>query len=284
MRDVNQPGWYSTEPSYRGQDTTTTGTAGSTVVVSAPVDAAPSAPPAAQTATASAAADIVTSFVAATQVPQPTPTFAPTTLPVPQVSVTPRYSSADYAGAALTLLPRGRVWQAEPGGTQAGVLAGIGAGLARIDAAGGALLALPGQATPLIPEWEATLGLPDPCAGLSPAVAQRASQVRARFASTGSQSRGFYIAFAAALGFEITIETFAPFRAGHSRAGSPVCAAGWQYVWAVHILHDAGLTGAFRVGAARAGDPLSTASYARAVVECEFNRLKSAETILLFPS
>jgi uncharacterized protein YmfQ (DUF2313 family) len=236
-------------------------------------------------ASASAAAAFAAPvFIAAISVPPPTPTFALTRLPVPVVTVTPRYSASDYAGAAFALLPRGRVWRAEPGGVQAGVLAALGAGLARVDAAGSVLLALPGQPTPLLPEWEATLGLPDPCAGSAPTIAQRASQVGARLATAGSQSRDFYISFAAALGFQITIETFAPFRAGHSRAGSRVSGAGWQFVWAVHILNDTGLTGAFRVGAARAGDPLSTASYARAVLECEFNRLKSAETVLLFPS
>lgn len=279
-----QQPWYSTEPDSGGGDATVTQSGGTTTTVSAPP--ATPAPVAAASATPTQPASAATpvTFIAAVSVPQPTPIAAPTSLPVPAVTGTPRYSALDYAGAAGALLPRGRVWAAEPGGAQAGLLAGIGATLARIDAAAGVLLARPGQATPLLPEWEATLDLPDPCAGPHPTVAQRAGQVLARFATNGSQSRGFYVAFAAALGFEIAIRSYAPFRAGHSSAGSPVAGTPWIFAWSVTILNDADASGAaaFRVGAARAGDPLSTASYARAVLECEFDRLKSAETTILF--
>ncbi|WP_197520275.1 putative phage tail protein, partial [Paraburkholderia tropica] len=39
----------------------------------------------------------------------------------------------------------------------------------------------PPTAYELLPEWESTLGLPDPCAGEAPTIPQRQAQVLARF-------------------------------------------------------------------------------------------------------
>ncbi|RSU46352.1 putative phage tail protein [Sphingomonas sp. S-NIH.Pt15_0812] len=172
----------------------------------------------------------------------PTPRAAPTHLPVPVVTRPPRYRAGDYATAARALLPRGRAWSTDPDSVQGRVLAAIGEGFARSDAAATTLLAgtLPGAETAMLPEWEATLGLPDPALGDAPTIAQRLDQVRGRFVGIGGQSRGAIIAFAAALGFTIRITNFAPFRAGLSTVGNPVASDAWSFVWGVTVTATTG--------------------------------------------
>ncbi|WP_443024481.1 putative phage tail protein [Sphingomonas sp. Ant H11] len=88
---------------------------------------------------------------------------------------------------------------------------GVAKTLVALDAAANSILAgsLPGSSlSGFIPEWEATLGLPDPCAGDAPTVQQRCDQIRARFVGGGGQSRQHYLDMAKTLGFTITITNF----------------------------------------------------------------------------
>ena len=178
--------------------------------------------------------------------PVPLPALPRPVLPAPPAPVgVPRYSKDDYTEAALLLRPRGRVWPVGADGVQAVVFRGIAKLLVALDAAASSILAgsLPGSlVSGFIPEWEATLGLPDPCAGADPTVSQRAGQIQARFIGGGGQSRQHYIDLAAALGFEITITitNFSPFRVGHSHIGDPLYDASWSFVWGVTVLANPG--------------------------------------------
>ncbi len=190
--------------------------------------------------------------------PPPSPTPAPPrnpppiplpALPQPQLPAPPapigvaRNSAAEYAAVARALLPRGRVWPDDPTSVQGKVLAAIGAMCARIDAAAQSILAgsLPGSPlSGFVPEWEATLDLPDPCAGDSPTFQQRRDQIRARFIGGGGQSRGFYIDFAAALGFVIAITNYAPFRCGLSSIDVAITDDRWSFVWGVRVIANPG--------------------------------------------
>jgi uncharacterized protein YmfQ (DUF2313 family) len=152
-------------------------------------------------------ASATTIVVTAPSIPMPTPVRAPTSLPVPVVAAAPSYEASDYGNAALALFPYGRAWPRDPQGVQAKVCKALGATLSRVDGQAGALLggSLPGARSFMLPEWEATLGLPDPCLGPAPSIELRCAQVRARFTDVGGTSRARYIAFAAALGFEIEL-------------------------------------------------------------------------------
>lgn len=66
--------------------------------------------------------------------------------------------------------------------------------------------AVPSAVTDALADWEAELGLPDPCAGVQPSTAARVRAVRARFAAYGGQSPAYFICLAAALGATIWIE------------------------------------------------------------------------------
>lgn len=197
--------------------------------------------------------------------PPPVPRSATTRLPVPVVDPAPRYAISDYATAARALLPRGRAWPDDPQGGQSMLLNGLATAFYRSDAQAGALLAgsLPGNPTSLLPEWEAALGLPDPCIGPTPTIAQRLNQVRGRLVGAGGQSRARYVLYASALGFEITITNYAPFRTGRSAVGQPLASDRWTFVWGVTIV-------------------ATTGALSADVLRCELEAVKPAETTIIF--
>ena len=190
------------------------------------------------------------------------------------------YSTTDYLAALKALLPPGRAWAAEPGSAHEQVLESIALGLSRSDGAAADLLAdgFPATTDALLPEWEATTGLPDPCAGASPTLQQRQAQVVARLANSGGQSAAYFIAFAARLGFDITVTEYAPFRAGQSRVGSPLGAAASSHTWA--ITAPLNNVTPFRAGRSAVGEPLQ--AFGNAVLECELRAVAPAHTTLIF--
>ncbi|HEX7853883.1 MAG TPA: putative phage tail protein [Sphingobium sp.] len=194
------------------------------------------------------------------------------------------YSQDDYASAAIAHLPRGLVWPRDSGTDLHTFWLALAGTWQRLDARAVQLRidTFPRSTVDLLPEWEASVGLPDPCAGPNPTFEQRRNQVVARIVGKGGQSRAFFTQFAAELGIEIEIRTFAPFRAGRSAAGDPCAGQEWVFNWEVHILSVAGSdpAAAFRAGFGHAGDPLTTRAVALSVLQCELQRLKAAETIL----
>ncbi|MBB5547544.1 YmfQ family protein [Paraburkholderia fungorum] len=192
----------------------------------------------------------------------------------------PNYSAADYLSAMQALMPRGRVWPKDSDATQTQVLGGLVQVYALNTARANNLLvdAFPGMSAELLPEWEATLGLPDPCAGVAPTVAARNAQVLARFTGLGGQSAAYYISYAATLGYAITITEFAPARVGQSRVGQPLCGPAWAFAWQINAPLNTVIRS--RVGTARAGDPL--ASWGNAVLQCELTEIIPAHTIPIF--
>lgn len=245
---------FDTDPGYGGDPVFTPQQPGTPPAEAIPVTPTPTPTP---TQPASATGAVV-------RVPVPTPRSAPTSLPVPPLVDKPRFGVADYAGAARALMPRGLAWPTDADTEQSRMLAAIATTFSRSDGRANALLygSLPGASTPLLPEWEATLGLPDPCAGTNPTIAQRLDQVRGRFVGVGGQSRQRFIDFAAALGFTINIKNYAPFRAGLSTVGNPLASDAWSYVWGVTIVQT---TGALPVKA----------------LMCELEAIKPAETTLI---
>jgi uncharacterized protein YmfQ (DUF2313 family) len=130
----------------------------------------------------------------------------------------------------------------------------------------------------LLPEWESTLGLPDPCAGVAPTVQQRRTQVVARLTNVGGASIPYIVGFAASLGYAISITQFAPARVGQSRVGQPLCGVAWAFAWQINASLNTIVRS--RVGAAAVGEPL--AAWGNAVLECELRAVMPAHTIPIF--
>jgi len=128
-------------------------------------------------------------------------------------------------------------------------------------------------------DWERELGLPDPClVGQSQTVGQRVQAVVSKLSGRAGQSKPFFIALAKSLGYDITITTFRPARAGIARAGDPINGGDWSFTWRVNA--SAVTASHARAGATGAGDPLT--AWGNRALECRLSQMKPAESILLF--
>ncbi|WNC90966.1 DUF2313 domain-containing protein [Paraburkholderia sp. FT54] len=192
----------------------------------------------------------------------------------------PNLTSSDYLNAFQALMPRGLVWPRDQDAVQTQVVAGITKVYARGTARANYLLvdAFPATTNELLPEWEATLGLPDPCAGAAPTVQVRRAQVVARLTNTGSQSAPYFTQIAANLGYDITVQNFRPARANVSRCGDACNQVAWASAWAIEA--PLNTVSYAQSSLAVAGDAL--ASWGNEVLECEINALKPAHTVVLF--
>jgi uncharacterized protein YmfQ (DUF2313 family) len=192
----------------------------------------------------------------------------------------PTLTQQDYANVLGHLTPKGRAWPSDPGSVFRQTLASLAPTPYRAFGRASNLLidAFPSTTVELLPEWQATLGLPDPCAGPAPTLAQKQAQVLARFTASGGQSVDYFVNFAKALGYDISITQYAPFRAGVSRAGQPACSQDWAFVWRVNA--PAISISYFSAGIGSAGEPL--ASWGNLVLQCEITRLSPAHTNVLF--
>jgi uncharacterized protein YmfQ (DUF2313 family) len=192
----------------------------------------------------------------------------------------PIYTAADFLAALQALMPRGRAWSRDSDSVQAKALSGLTPTYERSTKRANNLIvdAFPGTAYELLPEWEASLGLPDPCAGQSPTIQARRAQVVARFSGTGGQSVPYMIAFAKNLGYTITITQFIPARAGNLRAGQSVSGSDWAHAWRVNAPTNTSYQ--FLAGYSAAGEPLS--SDGNQVLECELKQIAPAHTTVFF--
>lgn len=190
--------------------------------------------------------------------------------------------TADDFLAALHrgLLPPGDIWPTETSSMQSRVLRALMLTYERLIARDNNLLidSFPSSAVELLPEWESTLGLPDPCAGPSPTLQLRQAQVVIRLATVTCPTIAYFTALAATLGYVVTVQQFAPFRVGINRAGDAVQGSGWASAWLVYA--PAVEVAYFRAGRSAAGDAL--AAWGNPVLQCEIQRLAPAHTVVLF--
>lgn len=192
----------------------------------------------------------------------------------------PTFTADDFADAMTALLPRGAVWPRDLNTIIRATMLGLAPTYARNQDRGNYLLVdgFPATTVELLPEWEASVGLPDPCAGPSPTIEARRAQVLARFANTGGQSPAYFIAFALSLGYVITVTEYAPFRVGFSTVGTPLYGADWANAWAINA--PLNQVQYFRTGISAAGEPL--AYWSNVVLECELNSVKPSHAVLIF--
>lgn len=190
-------------------------------------------------------------------------------------------TAAEYREQLKALLPPGQAFPRDPGTTLHDLLDGMSIELARVDARAGSLPqeANPRSSAELLPDWERVAGLPDKCSGAIEGTLQgRRNALLAKLTSTGGQSAAYFIELAAALGYDITIEVFRPFRAGHSFAGDLLTNGPWAFTWLVRS--PAVSVTYFRAGQSAAGERLRT--WGNDTLECKLNQLKPAHTIALF--
>lgn len=192
----------------------------------------------------------------------------------------PVFSATDYLWQTQRLLPRGRVWSRGWGTIAAQYLLTLMPSWVRLNARAANLVtdAFPCAPLELLPEWEASLGLPGLCTGPLPTLQQRQLAVCSKFTVRGGQSVHYFQGLAATLGYPIRIQQFAPFRCGRNRCSQPLFSEKWAYVW--RVLGPPVTTVYFRAGRSTAGEPLRT--WGNELLECAFEFAKPAHTHIIF--
>ena len=192
----------------------------------------------------------------------------------------PSLLASNFLSAIQALLPRGQVWPRDQDAVQTKALAGLAPSYERNTSRANYLLAdsFPATAYELLPEWESTLGLPDPCAGPAPTIAQRRAQIIARLGGGGSVSIQSLTAFAESLGYTVTITQYVQARAGMLQAGDPCNGYDWNFAW--KITAPLASLKIATAGAMGAGDAL--VAWGNSVLECEIRSISSAHTIPIF--
>lgn len=191
--------------------------------------------------------------------------------------------SAGYLDQLQKLLPRGAAWTRNPDATLTKFLGAWADGLARVDARALQLVeeADPRTTLELLSDWEGFAGLPDPCTVEATTLQERRARLGAKLTTTGGQSRAYFIALAAALGYTITIDEYRPFMCGVARCGvTPLNGpASVRFYWKVHVPGPRVVW--FRTGESAAGDSLGAIRRADDL-ECIFRRLMGSHTELIF--
>lgn len=179
-------------------------------------------------------------------------------------------SALAYARQLAQLLPRGGLWNFEPGSVLGKLLLGIADELARIDARSEDLVEEwdPRTAVELLPDWERALGLPDGCVGLASVVSERQLGVTAKLSARGGQTAAYYVALAAGMGFVAAVDEPAPL------------------IWrlSVDLAQSTSpyqlRSSLFRAGSSRAGDRVAMSYVAE--LECVVGRAKPAHVLAWF--
>lgn len=164
----------------------------------------------------------------------------------PPSRLAPSYTSDDFLAAAQGLLPRGAAWPRDLGRVLTSFWQAIGDTLAAHAASAAHLLvdAFPPTTVQLLPEWQKTLGLPDPAWPPAPTPAEQQDQVWIKFVVVGGQSAGYFTDLAASFGESVTVKSRAPFRCGQSKCGQTCGTTEQFFVWDVEA-PDTALQGVF---------------------------------------
>jgi uncharacterized protein YmfQ (DUF2313 family) len=193
----------------------------------------------------------------------------------------PTNTPEDYLAQFQKLLPRGRVWHRGWGWVQDADLLTLMPTWARLQTSLNGLIAAIFPCTPspaMLPEWEATLGLPDPCIGPLDTIQARQSAVCAKFVGRGGQSLDYFIRLANSLGYDAEIVQYAPFRVGFNRCGDPLYGESWAYAWSIIVQPTSVVY--FRTGVSAAGEPLR--SWGDKILECLIRANAPAHTTPIF--
>jgi uncharacterized protein YmfQ (DUF2313 family) len=193
----------------------------------------------------------------------------------------PLNSAIDYLQQFQRLLPRGRIWHRGWGTVQGQDLLTLMPQIVRLNQRAIDVLAetFPCTTSELLEEWEATLGLPDPCIGELATLQERQAAVCAKFSAQGGQSRAYFVALAQSLGINISVRTFRPFYVSEGRADEHLYDEQWAYVWQI----NAPIVGTevwFRVDESTVDEPLL--AFGNSTLECLLNQYKPAHTQLIF--
>jgi uncharacterized protein YmfQ (DUF2313 family) len=195
--------------------------------------------------------------------------------------MTASFSAHDYLGAMQALMPRGRVWPRDIDAKQTQLLLALAQVYERSDGRSRQLLVdgFPQSSVELLPEWEATLGLPDSCGGTPDSIAERQARLVVKLQEPGGMSKGYFLNLATVLGYaDVTITEFGPTNCGMT-CEIAVMDEQFRFLWKVNLPHQVNNREAFRVGS-RCDERIDR--YTFGALECQLMRLKPAHTQVIF--
>lgn len=207
----------------------------------------------------------------------------------PQADALADPTVAELAPTLYALLPQGGAWRSPDGAAfeaqsrLGGLLRGLAGDLVRLYRR---LFGVSQESTAStlaesLDDWEAEFGLPDPCFGEDQTRAQRLRALILKVRSSGTITKADFIALAASVGYEITIEEPMPFAFGFSMLGSPEGTGGHMaYFWFVKVRGVS--TRRFEFGTSQTGIH-SLLDIGRVTdLECLFRALAPAWTRVVF--
>lgn len=190
-------------------------------------------------------------------------------------------SRADYLSQLQALLPQGPAWPRDPAALLTRLLDGFAEEFSSIDARGTQLLdeADPRTTYELLADWERVAGLPGTCAllaGIDLSVEQRRAALLAKITERGGQSRAYFIALAARLGFTVTITEFHEWSVNDD-VEYALNGSDWNFAWQInaplHTVID---------WTADSDVEMPFAVWGNALLECALSKDKPAHTVVLF--
>lgn len=190
-------------------------------------------------------------------------------------------TDTDYLRQLQALLPPGPAWPKDDSALMTRLLSGLSVELARVDGRAWQIAeeADPRTVAELFADWERVAGLPDACAvafGGTQTMAQRRAALVGRLATLGGQSPAYFIALAASIGYAITITEFRA-QTVEDDVTYALYDSTWNFAWqvnsALNTINE--ITVDMTVE-----DPL--AAWGNALLECVINRLKPAQTTVLY--
>jgi len=186
----------------------------------------------------------------------------------------------DYVRLLKSLLPKGKLWEIAEQSNFTKLLEGMALEFTRLHARSLQLIneVDPRTSVELINEWETVTGLPDPCVNLTQTLQQRRLAVVEKLTRLASLSPRYYIEVANALGYDVTITEFKPFRVGTSHMGDSINGNDWQFTWRVNA--PAVTVRVFTIGQSGMGEPLRL--WGNEILECAISRVKPAHTFVVF--
>ncbi|OLF55423.1 YmfQ family protein [Pseudomonas chlororaphis] len=192
------------------------------------------------------------------------------------------HTADEYLQQLRGLLPIGPAWSLEMAPEIDRILAGVAIEFSRLDARAVDLQNEmdPSGVSELVPDWEAIMGLPDPCLGLNPAFEDRRLAVRRRLVEVGGQSRAYFIDVALSQGYpNATISEHRAPRMGRSRFGTARFGT-WlaQFMWTLNT--GGRQRQGRRFGASYWGERFG--SNPGDALECQIRQKTPAHTMVLF--
>lgn len=190
-------------------------------------------------------------------------------------------SAENYLRQMQALLPLGPAWPRSDDAELTRLLAGLSSEFALIDGRATQLAeeSDPRTTAELFGDWERVAGFPYSCVeayATSNEQSARRAALLGRLATLGGQSRAYFVAVAAALGYDISISEFVPHSVLDDVEAS-VVGQRWAFAWQV----NAGEYSVNEISTeSLVTEPL--AAWGNDLLECVIKRLKPAHTNVLF--